>query len=76
MTIAKPPTVSIEGIVPVMLTPFDDSGAIDYAGLERLIEWYLAQGSDALFAVAQSREMQFLRLAERGALGRFVVEKV
>ncbi|QGA40558.1 dihydrodipicolinate synthase family protein [Burkholderia glumae] len=66
----------IEGIVPVMLTPFAQDGAIDYAGLERLIEWYLAHGSDALFAVAQSSEMQFLSLAERGALGRFVVERV
>jgi 4-hydroxy-tetrahydrodipicolinate synthase len=59
-----------------MLTPFHDDGTIDYAGLERLIEWYLAKGSDALFAVAQSSEMQFLSLAERGALARFVVEKV
>ncbi|MEM5340401.1 dihydrodipicolinate synthase family protein [Paraburkholderia azotifigens] len=66
----------VEGIVPVMLTPFHDDGTIDYAGLERLIEWYLAKGSDALFAVAQSSEMQFLSLAERGALARFVVEKV
>ncbi|TKC78077.1 dihydrodipicolinate synthase family protein [Trinickia terrae] len=66
----------IEGIVPVMLTPFDEAGAIDYAGLERLIEWYLAHGSDALFAVAQSSEMQFLSLAERRALARFVVERV
>ncbi|MBN3851113.1 MULTISPECIES: dihydrodipicolinate synthase family protein [Burkholderiaceae] len=70
------PSQSIEGIVPVMLTPFDDTGAIDYPGLERLIEWYLAHGSDALFAVAQSSEMQFLSLAERAALGRFVVERV
>ncbi|WP_233809946.1 dihydrodipicolinate synthase family protein [Paraburkholderia sp. HP33-1] len=69
-------TGPIEGIVPVMLTPFHDDGTIDYAGLERLIEWYLAKGSDALFAVAQSSEMQFLSLAERGALARFVVEKV
>lgn len=68
--------VTIEGIVPVTLTPFDDAGAIDYAGLERLIEWYLAHGSDALFAVAQSSEMQFLSLAERAALARFVVERV
>ncbi|MCA7925720.1 dihydrodipicolinate synthase family protein [Burkholderia cenocepacia] len=68
--------VTIEGIVPVMLTPFDDAGAIDYAGLERLIEWYLAHGSDALFAVAQSSEMQFLSLTERAALARFVVERV
>ncbi|WP_322081175.1 dihydrodipicolinate synthase family protein [Burkholderia sp. BCC1972] len=68
--------VTIEGIVPVMLTPFDDAGAIDYAGLERLIEWYLAHGSDALFAVAQSSEMQFLSLAERAELARFVVDRV
>ncbi|CAM2339375.1 dihydrodipicolinate synthase family protein [Burkholderia vietnamiensis] len=69
-------TAAIEGIVPVMLTPFDDAGAIDYAGLERLIEWYLAHGSDALFAVAQSSEMQFLSLAERAELARFVVDRV
>lgn len=67
---------AIEGIVPVMLTPFDDAGAIDYPGLERLIEWYLANGSDALFAVAQSSEMQFLSLDERRALARFVVRQV
>jgi 4-hydroxy-tetrahydrodipicolinate synthase len=69
-------TRTIEGIIPVMLTPFNDAGEIDYAGLERLIEWYLDKGADALFAVAQSSEMQFLSLAERGALGRFVVKQV
>jgi 4-hydroxy-tetrahydrodipicolinate synthase len=76
MNTAFKSATTIEGIVPVMLTPFDDAGAIDYAGLERLIEWYLAHGSDALFAVAQSSEMQFLSLAERAELARFVVDKV
>ena len=66
----------IRGIIPVMLTPFLDSGEIDYAGVERLIEWYLANGSDSVFAVCQSSEMQFLSLSEREALGRFVVSKV
>ena len=66
----------IEGIIPVMLTPFTEDGEIDYPGLARLIEWYLAHGADALFAVAQSSEMQFLSLAERAALGRFVVKEV
>lgn len=69
-------TRPIEGIVPVMITPFDDAGEIDYGGLERLIEWYLAHGADALFAVAQSSEMQFLTLDERRALARFVVKQV
>ncbi|KVZ05812.1 dihydrodipicolinate synthase family protein [Burkholderia stagnalis] len=76
MQAQQPSAVAIEGIVPVMLTPFDDAGAIDYAGLEQLIEWYLAHGTDALFAVCQSSEMQFLSVAERAALARFVVEQV
>jgi 4-hydroxy-tetrahydrodipicolinate synthase len=70
------PATTIEGIVPVMLTPFHESGEIDYAGLERLIEWYVDHRSDALFAVAQSSEMQFLSLQERADLARFVVNKV
>lgn len=71
----KTPVAPIQGIIPVMLTPFHDDGKIDYAGLENLIEWYLSHGADALFAVCQSSEMMFLSLEERVALGRFVVEK-
>lgn len=66
----------IEGIVPVMLTPFDDAGKIDFPGVDRLIEWYLGHGCDALFAVAQSSEMQWLSLEERTQLARHVVQKV
>ena len=68
-------TKRIEGIVPVMITPYLESGEIDYAGLERLIEWYIAKGSDALFAVCQSSEMQFLSIKERSELGKFVVKQ-
>jgi 4-hydroxy-tetrahydrodipicolinate synthase len=65
----------IDGIIPVMLTPFTEEGAIDYQGLEKLIEWYIDHGSDALFAVCQSSEMQFLSLEERTSLARFVSKK-
>ncbi|MBP2299121.1 dihydrodipicolinate synthase family protein [Azospirillum picis] len=66
----------IDGIIPVMLTPFTDAGEIDYPGLVRLTEWYLANGVDALFAVCQSSEMQFLSLDERVKLAEFVVATV
>ncbi|TYL93881.1 dihydrodipicolinate synthase family protein [Bradyrhizobium rifense] len=65
-------TIALKGIIPVMLTPFTEAKTIDYSGLERLIEWYIANGADALFAVAQSSEMQFLTLDERVELARFV----
>ncbi|MGC6388795.1 dihydrodipicolinate synthase family protein [Ewingella sp. S1.OA.A_B6] len=66
----------IEGIVPVMLTPFNEDNHIDYVGLGKLIDWYLDKGVDALFAVCQSSEMQFLSLSERVELSAFVVKKV
>jgi len=58
-----------------MLTPFTDEGEVDYASLERLVEWYLANGVDALFAVCQSSEMQYLSLDERLTIARFVVRQ-
>ncbi|MEM0652449.1 dihydrodipicolinate synthase family protein [Klebsiella huaxiensis] len=64
----------IEGIIPVMLTPFTDDNVVDYPGLGNLIDWYIANGADALFAVCQSSEMQFLTLEERVELAKFVVD--
>jgi 4-hydroxy-tetrahydrodipicolinate synthase len=59
-------------IWPVMLTPFTDSGAVDYKGLAALIEWYEAAGVYGLFAVCQSSEMFFLSLKERVELAGFI----
>lgn len=59
-----------------MLTPFTADERIDYPALAKLIDWYLAKGVDALFAVCQSSEMQFLSLAERVELAHFVVQHV
>ena len=69
-------TVSFSGIIPVMLTPFTDDNKIDWAGYEALIEWYIDNGAEALFAVCQSSEMQFLSLEERVELARFTSKKV
>ena len=69
-------TKEFSGIIPVVLTPFTDENQIDWAGYENLIEWYLANGTQAMFAVCQSSEMQFLSVDERVALARFTVEKV
>lgn len=65
---------TIEGIIPVMLTPFTEKNEIDYKGLENLIDWYIDNGADALFAVCQSSEMLFLSLEERVSLSQFVVD--
>ncbi|UVK48659.1 dihydrodipicolinate synthase family protein (plasmid) [Mesorhizobium sp. AR07] len=66
-------TKKAHGIVPVMLTPFAADNCVDWEGLERLVEWYIQNGADALFAVCQSSEMQKLTLDERIALSKRVV---
>lgn len=65
--------IQAHGIVPVMLTPFTPDDRIDWDGLERLVEWYIANGANTLFAVCQSSEMQKLSLEERVELARKVV---
>jgi 4-hydroxy-tetrahydrodipicolinate synthase len=60
------------GVWPTMLTPFTETNKIDYPALERLIEWYLKNQVDGLFAVCQSSEMFYLSLEERVELARFV----
>ncbi|WP_334546035.1 dihydrodipicolinate synthase family protein [Rhizobium leguminosarum] len=65
--------IKAQGIVPVMLTPFTPDNRIDWEGLERLVEWYIANGADTLFAVCQSSEMQKLSLEERVELSKKVV---
>ena len=69
-------TNTINGIIPVMLTVFDDHGGIDWESQKRLTDWYLKQGGESLFAVCQSSEMLYLDLDEREALARFTVDAV
>ncbi len=45
-----------DGIWPTMVTPFDDSGEIDYPALDSMVDWYIENGSNGLFATCQSSE--------------------
>jgi len=64
------------GFVPVMLTPFLESGEIDFPGLSQLTEFYLEAGAAGLFANCLSSEMYELTDEERLAVTRHVVETV
>jgi 4-hydroxy-tetrahydrodipicolinate synthase len=63
------------GVWPTMLTPFTETNEVDYEALESLIEWYIKNKVDGLFAVCQSSEMVFLSLEEKLAVAKFVKEK-
>ena len=63
------------GLWPVMLTPFRDDGSIDFAGLQRLTDFYIDAGSAGLFANCLSSEMFQLNPEERLSIVRCVVQQ-
>ncbi len=63
-----------DGVYPTMITPFNKDLTIDYRGLKELVAWYVKNGVDGLFAVAQSSAMFELSLKERVFLAGFVRE--
>ena len=68
--------VSDKKFVPVMITPYKQNGQIDYDGLSKLMDFYLAAGVKGYFANCQSSEMYFLSEEERLSLTRHVVKRV
>lgn len=66
--------VSDKKFVPVMITPYKQNGQIDFDGVSRLTDFYLAAGAKGLFANCQSNEMYKLSEAERLSLTRHVVK--
>src|SRR5690606_14572829 len=59
--------------IPVMLTPFTESGSVDFGGLTKLTEFYLRAGAAGLFANCQSSEMFSLSGEEQHAIVDHVV---
>ena len=63
------------GVWPVMLTAFTRNRQIDWDGVDRLTDWYIASGVAGLFAVCGSSEMRELTAEERLALAERVVKR-
>lgn len=65
----------LQGILPVLPTPFLPDGAIDPAGLERIVDFALACGADGLVFPGFASEVDDLTAEERITLLRLVVER-
>ena len=58
----------VRGLHVPLVTPFDEDGAVDLAGLERLAGEVLADGADGLVALATTAEASSLDERERDAI--------
>ncbi|MBL8218428.1 MAG: dihydrodipicolinate synthase family protein [Bryobacterales bacterium] len=65
-----------QGIYPILATPFEEDGRIDYTSLDRLIEWTLEQGVDGLGLFGNASEGYALLNEERAPLLQHIVKRV
>ena len=69
------PSGRMQGVFPILVTPFDEESRIDEDSLRRLIDFNLDAGVDGL-GVALGSEVYKLTEAERGQVTRIVVDQV
>lgn len=70
------PAPRIAGVVPPVVTPLTEEGAVDVPSLERLVERLLAAGVDGVFALGSSGETVFLTDSQRDQALETVVKTV
>jgi 4-hydroxy-tetrahydrodipicolinate synthase len=63
----------LQGCGTALVTPFTASGAVDYAALESLVAWQIAEGIDFLVPCGSTGEAQTLDETERARVAETVV---
>ena len=72
MTTASRP---IQGSIPALITPMLADGKVDYPTLRKLIDWHVAEGTDALVIVGTSGESPTVTVDEHREILRVSVEQ-
>ena len=67
----------ITGSIVALVTPMHSGSlAIDWSSLEALVEWHIAEGTNAIVAVGTTGESATLSVAEHASVIEFIVKKV
>ena len=64
------------GLIPAMVTPFDESGEVDLRATEAVVENFVGAGVDGISALGSTGEFSHLSLDERKGFAEAVVEIV
>lgn len=76
LELGKPQNVMIKGSIVAIVSPMREDGALDYEGYKRLIEWHVAEGTNAIVAVGTTGESPTVDPEEHGELIRVAVQAV
>jgi 4-hydroxy-tetrahydrodipicolinate synthase len=63
----------IKGSIVAIVTPMHADGSLDYPGLQKLIDWHIAEGTDGIVIVGTTGESATVSVAEHCELIRFTV---
>jgi 4-hydroxy-tetrahydrodipicolinate synthase len=66
----------ITGSIVALVTPMLDDGSVDAAGLRRLIDWHIGQGTDCIGVVGTTGESPTVSMEENCEVIRIAVEHV
>ncbi|MFT4021292.1 MAG: 4-hydroxy-tetrahydrodipicolinate synthase [Acinetobacter sp.] len=67
---------TIQGSIVALVTPMFEDGSVDWKGLEKLVEWHVEQGTNAIVAVGTTGEPSTLSMAEHTQVIKEVVRVV
>ncbi|MGY9047095.1 dihydrodipicolinate synthetase [Puniceibacterium antarcticum] len=68
-------TSDAKGVYVISVTPFADSGAIDFDSLDRVVDFYFDKGADGLTILGMMGEAQKLTQAESRAVAERVIKR-
>ncbi|HQY31852.1 MAG TPA: dihydrodipicolinate synthase family protein, partial [Thermomicrobiales bacterium] len=66
----------LHGCIPILCTPFNEDGSVDYASLEREVDWVIAEGASGVAALALASEGYKLTESERTEITRVTISRV
>ena len=55
---------TIQGSIVAIVTPMFEDGSVDWKGLEKLVEWHIAEGTNSIVAVGTTGEASTLSMSE------------
>lgn len=67
---------NLTGSIVALVTPFNDDGSIDYASLDKILEFQVNNGTDGILILGTSGESATMTNAEDLAVAKFAVEHV
>ena len=65
----------LRGSIPALVTPMLDDGSVDYEALRKLIDWHIAEGTDAIGVVGTTGESPTVNVEEHCEIIRVSVEQ-